>query len=124
VDTVTPDDDLFAVARLMLQRRHKRMPVLASGRVVGIVARHDLLRPFERTDSQITVDVETVLAGPDMPAELDAQFEVFGGVVRVGGFGRVPSEIAPVVAAVSRTPGVVAVDSQLFPRDPNPTGRL
>src|SRR5205085_2089039 len=38
VDTVSPDADLHAVARMMLQRRHKRLPVLADGRIVGIVA--------------------------------------------------------------------------------------
>jgi hypothetical protein len=35
-----------------------------------------------------------------------------------------PSDISPVITAVTRIPGVVAVDSQLFPRDPNSTGRL
>lgn len=124
VDTVSPDADLFEVARLMLQRRHKRLPVVVDGRIVGIVACHDLLRPFERTDTELTVEVETVLAGPGMPAELDVLFEVEHGVVRLWGSARVPSDIPPVVTAVTGIPGVVAVDSQLFPRDPNLTGRL
>lgn len=124
VDTVTPDDDLHAVARLMLQRRHKRLPVLDGGRVVGIIARHDLLRPFERTDVELTIDVEIVLALPGMPADLDVFFQVDHGVVRLWGSARTPSDISPVITAIARIPGVVAVDSQLFPRDPNPTGRL
>ena len=124
VDTAAPGDDLFVVARLMLQRRHKRLPVVDGGRVVGIVARHDLLRPFERSDSELTVDVEIVLSLPGMPTDLDVHFEVDHGVVRLWGSARVPSEISPVTTAVARIPGVVAVDSQVFPRDPNPTGRL
>jgi CBS domain-containing protein len=124
VDTVGPDADLYSVARMMLQRRHKRLPVLAGGRIVGIVARHDLLRPFERTDTELTVDVELVLAGADMPSELDVLFEVENGVVSVWGSSRVPGDIASVVTAVARIPGVVAVDSQLFARDPNSAGRL
>jgi hypothetical protein len=124
VDTVTPTDDLHQVARTMLERRHKRLPVLHDGRVVGIVARHDLLRPFERTDSELTVDVELVLAGPDLPAELEVLFEVDHGVVRLSGSTRVPGDIAPVLGAVARIPGVVAVDSELFARDPNSAGRL
>lgn len=124
VDTVRPEDDLDAVARLMLQRRHKRLPVLADGRIVGIVASHDLLRPFERTDTELTVDVEIVLALPGMPNDLDVSFQVDDGVVRLWGSARVPGDISPVLSAIARIPGVVAVDSQVFPRDPNPTGRL
>jgi CBS domain-containing protein len=124
VDTAAPDDDLYAVARLMLQRRHKRLPVVDDGRIVGIVACHDLLRPFERSDTELAVDVEIVLALPGMPAELDVLFEVDHGVVRLWGSARTPSDISPVITAVARIPGVVAVDSQVFARDPNPTGRL
>ena len=124
VDTVAPDADLGAVARMMLQRRHKRLPVLADGRLVGIVARRDLLRPFERSDAELTVDVELALAGAGMPGEVDVLFEVDHGVVRLWGSARVPSDIPPVITAVARIPGVVAVDTQLFPRDPNPGGRL
>lgn len=124
VDTVTPEHDLYSVARMMLQRRHKRLPVLAGGRVVGIVARQDLLRPFERSDYELTLDVEIVLALPGMPGDLDVLFDVDHGVVRLWGSARVPGDIAPVIGAVSRIPGVVAVDSQVFPRDPNSTGRL
>lgn len=124
VDTAAPEDDLYSVARLMLQRRHKRLPVLEEGRVVGIVARYDLLRPFERSDTELTIDVEIVLALPGMPADLDVLFQVDDGVVRLWGSARVPGDIPPVITAIARIPGVVAVDSQLFPRDPNPTGRL
>jgi CBS domain-containing protein len=124
VDIVSPEDDLCAVARLMLQRRHKRLPVVVGGRIVGIVARHDLLRPFERTDTELTVDVEIALALPGLPVGSDVFFEVESGVVRLWGSGRVPGDISLVISAIARIPGVVAVDSQLFPRDPNTPGRL
>jgi CBS domain-containing protein len=39
----TPDDDVSDAARWMLEDGHKRLPVVEDGRVVGIVARHDLL---------------------------------------------------------------------------------
>ena len=124
VDTVGPEDDLPTVARVMLQRRHKRLPVVTGGRVVGIVARHDLLRPFERSDYELRADIENVLAGPPAPSHLSAFFDVDHGVVQVWGSARVPGDISWVITAIAQIPGVVAVDSQLFPRDPNSTGRL
>jgi CBS domain-containing protein len=47
-DSVAPDDDLVEAARRMLERHHKRLPVLVDGRVVGILSRHDLLRSLGR----------------------------------------------------------------------------
>lgn len=44
VATVTPDAHLEDVVGLMLQRDVKRVPVVDAGRLVGIVARHDLLK--------------------------------------------------------------------------------
>ena len=44
VATVTPDAHLEAVVGLMLQRDVKRVPVVDAGRLVGIIARHDLLK--------------------------------------------------------------------------------
>lgn len=124
VDTVGPEDDLHAVARMMLQRRHKRLPVVTGGRIIGIVACHDLLRPFDRSDHELRADIEYVLTGAAAPAHLNAFFDVDHGVVQVWGSARVPGDISWVITAIARIPGVVAVDSQLFPRDPNSPGRL
>lgn len=44
VTTASPDDELRVTARVMLESGHKRLPVVgADGRLVGIVARRDLL---------------------------------------------------------------------------------
>jgi CBS domain-containing protein len=45
VTTAAPDEDLRATARHMLESGHKRLPVVADGRLVGIVSRRDLLAP-------------------------------------------------------------------------------
>jgi CBS domain-containing protein len=42
--TVSPDDDVSKVADLMSSRKVNALPVLAAGRLVGIVARIDLIR--------------------------------------------------------------------------------
>lgn len=49
-DTTNPDEDLVETARRMLERHHKRLPVVERGQVVGIVARHDLLQHFRDLD--------------------------------------------------------------------------
>lgn len=47
VRTVTPDQDLATAARIMLEEHVKRLPVVREdGKLVGILARHDLLRPL------------------------------------------------------------------------------
>jgi CBS domain-containing protein len=50
-DTVTPDEDLVEAARRMLERHHKRLPVVVEGRIIGIVSRHDLLRFFRSPEA-------------------------------------------------------------------------
>jgi CBS domain-containing protein len=54
--------DVADAGRLMLERRIKSIPVLQGRRVVGIVARRDLLEVLARTDEEITRDLEALLA--------------------------------------------------------------
>ena len=54
--------DVADAGRLMLQRRIKSIPVLRGRRVVGIVARRDLLEVLARSDEDITRDLEALLA--------------------------------------------------------------
>lgn len=121
VDTVTPDEDVTIAARRMLTGRHKRLPVCAQGRLVGIVSRHDLLKPFHRSDGQIEADLRDLLADPlQVPEEHEAIASVSQGVVTLRGTTRFPSDIGVLVAVVSRIPGVVAVDNCLRAREQEP----
>jgi CBS domain-containing protein len=45
-----PDDDVRTVARRLLERGVKRMPVVDGDRVVGIVSRQDILRELARDE--------------------------------------------------------------------------
>lgn len=65
VATVKADTSIAEIAHLLEERRIKRVPVLADGKVVGIVARADLLRALavrpperagERTDDRAIQD--------------------------------------------------------------------
>jgi CBS domain-containing protein len=42
--TVDADLPIGQAARLMMQLEHNHLPVVSSGRLVGILTRHDLLR--------------------------------------------------------------------------------
>ncbi|HKP98698.1 MAG TPA: CBS domain-containing protein [Actinomycetes bacterium] len=62
--------DAAEAGRLMLERRIKSIPVLRGRRVVGIVARRDLLAILARSDEAIDRDLEALLAaelGPPSP---------------------------------------------------------
>src|SRR5512132_2554993 len=107
VYTLTEHVDAAAAARMMLRHNLKSVPVVAGDRVVGIVARRDLLRLIARSDQEIRVDLERRLK-----EELDAlqrlAVDVVGGVVTIdaaiGPLGR------QLLEGLARTvPGVVEV---------------
>lgn len=113
-DAVGPDEDLATAAQRMLDGAHKRLAVVADGAVVGVVSRHDLLRPFARSDTEIRADLLRLLADPFRIAEDDAiRPTVVAGVVALDGTVRRPSEVAIVEAEVASIPGVLAVDNRL-----------
>ena len=70
--------DVADAGQLMLERRIKSIPVVRGRRVVGIVARRDLLEVLARTDQAIARDLESLLA-----AELGAP-SPYGVTVRDG----------------------------------------
>lgn len=47
VESIAPDADLFEVAAMFEQGHHRRLPVVEDGRLVGIVARRDVLRALD-----------------------------------------------------------------------------
>jgi CBS domain-containing protein len=49
VISVSPDTDAEEVAHLLTNRRIRRVPVLAEGKLIGIVSRSDLMRLFTIT---------------------------------------------------------------------------
>ncbi|HKQ01067.1 MAG TPA: CBS domain-containing protein [Actinomycetes bacterium] len=84
VYTVDESTDVAAAARILLRHNLKSVPVVAGGRVVGMVARRDLLRLVARGDQDIRADLEHRLKD-----ELDAlqglSIDVTAGVVTIDG---------------------------------------
>ncbi|SDC21412.1 CBS domain-containing protein [Actinokineospora iranica] len=54
--------DVAMVARVMLDDRHRSMPIVDGGRVVGVITRRDLVRVLARSDAEIAADVRRHLA--------------------------------------------------------------
>ena len=76
--------DVADAGRLMLERRIKSIPVVHGRRVVGIVARRDLLEVLARTDREIARDVEAMLAA-ELGAPCPYRVTVRDGVVALTG---------------------------------------
>jgi CBS domain-containing protein len=112
--TIMPDQSVTAAAHRIADRGVKRLPVVdGHGRLVGIVARADIVAAFARTDSEITDNVREVLdrslgVGPNA-----VQVAVVDGEVRLS--GAVDSEMTAKLAAffASGLPGVVNVRSEV-----------
>jgi CBS domain-containing protein len=121
-ETVAPDDDVAVAARRMIETGHKRLPVLDDrGALVGIVSRHDLLRPYHRSDAEILVDVERLLEDPlYLPDDHTVRATVMAGVVVLVGNARWPSDVEVVEAFVAKVNGVVGVENHLQAREPEP----
>ncbi len=113
--TVEADAHLSEVARIMADRRINRLPVVADGRLVGIITRADVVRAFIRPDQDLERLVrDVVLAQTAFWLEPD----IFGVTVTDGVValtGRVERRsLADAIVQVTRDlGGVIAVRSAL-----------
>jgi CBS domain-containing protein len=82
VYTLTGNTDATAAARLMLRHHLKSVPVVAGERVVGMVARRDLLRLVARGDDDVQADLERRLKEEILALQRVA-VSVAGGVVTI-----------------------------------------
>ena len=83
VVAVRPEDTVEHAAKLMYDRRVKRLPVTdESGRLVGIISRADVLSVFDRTDAAICHEItHDVLLGEFLVDPLVFQVTVMDGIV-------------------------------------------
>ncbi|MEU4159268.1 CBS domain-containing protein [Actinoplanes sp. NPDC026670] len=102
---------IAAAARLMDSERVKRLPVLdEQGRLVGVVARSDLLKAHLRPDDEIRDDVLAgMLAAYFADAVAGVRAQVSGGVVTLTGQVEQASTAAVAGYVTGQVPGVVTV---------------
>jgi CBS domain-containing protein len=114
VVTIGPDADIADAARLMHERRLKRLPVVdLEDDVLGVVSRSDLLQIFLRPDAEIAKEIRSVIdRAPTLEAE-EINVKVATGVVALRGKVESRSQADALVDAVRSVAGVVDVQDQL-----------
>jgi len=112
--TVGPLGSTYAAARLMIEHRVNRLPVVRGEKLVGIVTRADLVRAFYRTDAEIAreiredVIVRTALLQPGLVG-----VKVEQGEVTLDGQVDRRSDVRVIESLAARVPGVVGVTSKV-----------
>lgn len=110
--TTHPARSLAEAATLMVERGVNRLPVLEGGKLVGILARADLVRAFARPDEEIERELRDVLRTLRIPLER-LSISVHSGEVTLAGEVETRSDAELLPHAARRVPGVVSVLSKL-----------
>jgi CBS domain-containing protein len=112
--TTSPDASVARAAELMIDNGVNRLPVVEDGRLVGIVARADLVRAFTRSDAEIRREIgedvllHTLWIDPD-----SVTLVVSEGEVTVSGEVENRATAELIEHYIRRVPGVSAVHSEL-----------
>ncbi len=109
--TIGPEATVEAAARLMYDRRIKRLPVVNSaGRLLGIIGRVDVLAVFSRPDDEIRDEiVHQALPATMLTLPRDLKVAVHDGIVTISGGPLSDQTGRAIVDAARHVQGVVAV---------------
>ena len=126
VVAVRPEDTVEHAARLMYDRRVKRLPVTnEDGRLVGIISRADVLSVFDRTDEAIRQEItDEVLLGEFLVDPTGYDLTVKDGIVTLAGRPETSDIGHRIVHRLRHVQGVVAVRDRLdYPPPERPGDR-
>jgi CBS domain-containing protein len=115
--TIAPQRPVAEAARVMVERKVNRLPVVDDSGLVGIVTRADLVRAYVRPDEQLEREIREDVAGRALaidPNELDITVEQ--GAVTLAGEVERPVDAELLERFTEAVPGVVSVESELRPR--------
>jgi CBS domain-containing protein len=108
VISTTPETSMDDLVRLMIEHHVKRLPVVADGRLVGVISRTDVIRVLARPDDDIARELMEGLRHDGLLID-PIGFEVSHGVVTFRGVSA-PGLRAHLVALAHAIAGVIAVD--------------
>jgi CBS domain-containing protein len=113
--TIGPDAPVVEAARIMRDRRVKRLPVVnGTGHLIGVISRADVLSVFTRPDSDIRHEVtEEVIRGGSLVRPQGFSVTVHDGVVTLSGRPENDRAGRDLIETVRHIEGVVAVRDQL-----------
>ena len=114
--SIQPDAPVAVAARVMQDRRVRRLPVVGpDGMLIGIVSRTDLLSVYERPDGDIRDEVlREIIAGEFGLDPAEFEVTVSSGVVTLAGrLARLDTALA-LLGRVRHAEGVVAVRDRLI----------
>jgi len=112
--TVRSDASVTTAAELMIDNKVNRLPVVDGTKLVGIVARADLVRAFTRTDREIESEInQDVLLRTLWVDPASVTLAVMGGKVTIGGEVDNRSTAELIDRYIRRVPGVIGVRSSL-----------
>ena len=112
--TIGPDAPVEEAARLMYDRRVKRLPVVSVARLVGIISRVDVLAVFSRPDDDIRDEiVHQALPAIALAEPKDLKVAVHDGIVTIAGDPRPDPVDRAIIDAIRHVQGVVAVRDRL-----------
>jgi CBS domain-containing protein len=126
VVAVRPEDTVEHAARLMYDRRVKRLPVTdGDGHLVGIISRADVLSVFDRTDEDIRQEITGEVLRKDLVVDPRAfDVTVKDGIVTLVGAAETSEFGHEIVHRVRHVQGVVAVRDRLdYPPPKRPGDR-
>jgi CBS-domain-containing membrane protein len=121
--TIGPTDFVSRAARLMYERKVKRLPVVDDdGRLIGIVSRADVLSVYSRPDEDIRHEItEGVILDSLLCDPARFTVTVKDGIVTVEGMPETAVVGHDLIAEIRHVEGVVAVRDRLsYPRAERP----
>lgn len=113
VVSVTPEVSLRTAARLLQVHGIHHLPVVANGKLVGMVTRRDLLAAFMRTDEQVRRQIAHALEMTFHLTPDQVAVAVHDGVVRLEGRLELRSLAGELERFAAAPDGVIGVESKL-----------
>ncbi|WP_328647966.1 CBS domain-containing protein [Amycolatopsis sp. NBC_00348] len=113
-DTTSPTATLPAAARLLTRSGVRRLFVLQDEKLVGVIARRDVLRSFLRTDDDLRSDVDRTVFDEALHANRDnVRASVEHGVVLLTGRLEYEADVATAERMTRAVAGVVDVRNRM-----------